>query len=456
MPNRIYLGVLMYGSVTSRFYMRYQSYVSQIAQAMPGMRPSILTTNAPYVEHATTNLVQTALKDDDWDYLVFLEHDNIAPDDWAGVVANELDPEIHKVVGRWYFGKAQEDMRSICGYVRPNGDFDRFSHDEVRFFRDHPGLYRVGVGMEGVDDSSVTFTVGVGCTAVHRSVFENWSGKMPWFHSVMEWIETPDDPHGQRGRIAMLGHDVNFCLEAAKQGIDVWIDTRTPSGHIGEFVSNDETYLATAQFMAMQGRASKQLLAGKPDPESLPPGIPTAMRTAELDAVKRLAIDKTVLEIGSRYGASTFMMGHGAKLVYALDWHRGDVWHGEPDGSGDTLEVFWRYALKYKMRDKIVPLVGRSDQILPTLADSAFDMVLVDGDHSYAGARYDMQQALRLVKPGGIIVCHDFNREEMFPYPKDSPLEIGVTRAAREVLGEPDELIETIAVYHLGRVTAVA
>jgi predicted O-methyltransferase YrrM len=449
LKNRIFLGVLMYGPVTSRFYMKYQGYVSQIAQAMPGQRPSILTSNAPYVEMSTTNLVQTALLDPDWDYLVFLEHDNIAPDDWANVVANELDPEVHKIVGRWYFGKAQEDMRSICGYVRHNGAFDRLSYDQVQYFREHPGLYRVGAGMEGVDDSAETFTVGIGCTAVHRSVFENWTGRMPWFTSPMDWIPTPNDPDGKLGRIAMLGHDVNFCIEAAKQGYDVWIDTRKASGHIGEFVSDDETYSLTAQHMLAAGQTSVEVLAGQVDPAKLEPGIPTSMTTAELQGLAKLAIGKTVLEIGSRYGASTIgMAGMGAKIVYALDWHRGDVWHGEGGGTGDTIWIFWNYINKYGMRDKIVPLVGKSDQVLPILPTQYFDLILVDGDHSYEGCKFDLQHSLRLLRPGGIIAVHDFEREQQFNYPEGHELEIGVTKACKELLGEPDELIDTVAIFH--------
>jgi predicted O-methyltransferase YrrM len=447
--NRIYLGVLMYGPVTPRFYMKYQGYVSQIAQAMPGVRPSILTSNAPYVEMATSNLILAALRDKDWDYLVFLEHDNIAPDDWANVVANELDPDVHKIVGRWYFGKVQEDMRSIPGYVYPNGTFDRFSFNEVKFFHDNPGLYRVGAGMEGVNDGAATFTVGVGCTAVHRSVFENWTGEMPWFNSVMDWVETPDDPAGNRGMVTMLGHDVNFCREASKQGFHVWVDTRRAAGHIGEFVSDETTYMATAQFMLGEGTTSLSVLAGKPDPDNLQPGIPTGLSQKELMSLSKLAVDKTVLEIGSRYGASTIgMAGMGAKIVYALDWHRGDQWHGEPDGTGDSLEVFWRYIGNYGQRDKIVPLVGKSDQLLPILPAQYFDLILVDGDHSYEGVKYDLHHAKRLLKPGGIIAVHDWKREEEFPYPEESGLAFGITQACRELLGEPDELIDTVAIYH--------
>ena len=442
------LAVLLYGPVTPRFYMRYQGYVAEVAQAMPGHRPAVITSNAPYVEDATNNVVQTALdSEEEWDYFVTLEHDNIAPPDWARVITHELDPDVHKIVGRWYFGKAQEDMRTICGYVRPNGDFDRFSYDEVQYFRQHPGLYRVGAGMPGVDDSSLTFTIGMGCTAIHRSVFENWTGKMPWFQTISSWKQDPMNP--KRGKRGVLGHDINFCLEAAKQGIDVWVDTRKASGHIGEFVSDEDTYTATAQHMISRGEVDPAALSGgiKLDPVTNELGGPlTAMDGVELRTLAQHAHGKTVLEIGARLGASTFSMAKAAEIVYSVDWHRGDVWHGEAGGVGDTLPIFWRFAQKYDLRDKVVPLVGTSQQVLPILPQGHFDLVLVDGDHSYAGALFDVVQAKRLVKPGGVIAIHDFGREAV-NIPEDSPLYIGVTKAAREALGEPDELIGTVAIY---------
>lgn len=485
-PNRIFFAIPMYGPVYPTFYQRYMGFVGELQRANPGRPVQILTVNMAHIEHVMTKIVQEALDHKrqevvkvyrqlkeaepnatdaaliaraeeqvgdsaDWDYLVVLEHDNIPPHDWAAVVANELDPDIHKVVGRWYFGKEPGDQRSICGYIRPDGAHDRLSYDEVQYFRQNPGLYRVGTGMPGVDDSSLTFTVGMGCTAFHRSVFENWSGPMPWFQSVSTWKPAPEGlPY--KGSIGYLGHDVNFCIEAAKQGIPIWVDTRAASGHVGEWISDDVTFTATAQHAIREGKVDPAALSGAPNLEPYAganpgDGVLTAMTNDELASLARLAQGKTVLEIGARLGASTFTMARGAQIVYSVDWHRGDVWHGEPGGTGDSLSVFWRFAQKYGLRDKVVPLVGTSRQVLPRLEGKAFDLILVDGDHSYEGATYDLYQARRLIKPGGAIVVHDFNREQQFDYPDDSPLKIGVTRAAREVLGEPDELLETIGIY---------
>jgi predicted O-methyltransferase YrrM len=40
---------------------------------------------------------------------------------------------------------------------------------------------------------------------------------------------------------------------------------------------------------------------------------------------------------------------------------------------------------------------------------NAFDLVLVDGDHSAAGAMADLQNVWPLVRPDGCVVFHDTN-----------------------------------------------
>lgn len=431
MSNRVLIGLPLYGSVAAHFFQQWLSFQARLATACKG-QVAVITTNMAYVDHADTSILQSALKDKSWDYIALIESDNIIPDDWPNVIVNELDPDVHKIVGRWYFGRVQEDMRPICGYLHPNGDFDRLSFEQVQAFRAHRGLYRVGAGMEHVDDTASTFTVGLGCTAVHRSVFEQWTGEMPWFKSQASWNE-------EAQRVGYLGHDIHFCMQAAAQGFDIWLDTRKSAGHVGEFVSDEETYTATAMHMASKGGFTI------PTPADLPEGIPTATSQEERDELVRLAKDKVVLEIGSRYGASTIGMAQVARVVYALDWHRGDVWHGGEAG-GESLGLFWGYISKYGLKDKVVPLVGRTDQVLPLLASESFDLIFIDGDHSYEAVRSDLLRSLGLLRPGGVLVLHDYDRESRLgPEYSQGELELGVTRAVDE-LGLEKRVVDTLAI----------
>lgn len=49
---------------------------------------------------------------------------------------------------------------------------------------------------------------------------------------------------------------------------------------------------------------------------------------------------------------------------------------------------------------------GKSSDILPYLKSDSFDIMFIDGDHSYEAALYDIRSAKRLVKIGGFI-CGD-------------------------------------------------
>ena len=48
------------------------------------------------------------------------------------------------------------------------------------------------------------------------------------------------------------------------------------------------------------------------------------------------------------------------------------------------------------------------------------DMVFVDGDHSYDGCRGDIEIWLKHVKPGGLIIVHDYGKSELDDHP-DGP-----------------------------------
>ncbi len=64
--------------------------------------------------------------------------------------------------------------------------------------------------------------------------------------------------------------------------------------------------------------------------------------------------------------------------------------------------------------DKIVKLRGRSQQVLPFLAEESFDFVYIDGSHMILDVLQDAAMCWRLVRPGGILVFDD-NEHTLFP-----------------------------------------
>lgn len=126
----------------------------------------------------------------------------------------------------------------------------------------------------------------------------------------------------------------------------------------------------------------------------------TAMRPAELDALTALASGGVALELGAWYGASTIALARSARLVVSVDWHR-----GAPDQfAGDSLPT---YLANIREWGNVIPVVGRFEDVLPLLRVQAFDLVFIDGTHTFRAARDDIELAAELVKPAGVIVAHD-------------------------------------------------
>lgn len=57
-------------------------------------------------------------------------------------------------------------------------------------------------------------------------------------------------------------------------------------------------------------------------------------------------------------------------------------------------------------------LVGFSKNILPQFTPNQFEMIYVDGCHSYKGCKQDLELSWPLLKSGGVILCDDYNRDD--------------------------------------------
>jgi predicted O-methyltransferase YrrM len=166
-------------------------------------------------------------------------------------------------------------------------------------------------------------------------------------------------------------------------------------------------------------------------------GIPSGLTENEGRELEALAAEKVVLEIGSWYGSSTIRMARTASAVIAVDWHRGDV-HA---GYGSSLMIFWRNLLRHGAADRTLPVIGLTSVALPRLADHQFDLVFIDGLHTYDAVRSDMELSLPKLKQGGTLAFHDYGRPEF-----------GVTQAVDELVrstGASTRFVDSLAVLQL-------
>lgn len=159
------------------------------------------------------------------------------------------------------------------------------------------------------------------------------------------------------------------------------------------------------------------------------PPIDTSLTLAETAELQRLAKGADVLEIGSAYGYSTVALALVAKSVVAVDPHTGHASYGH-------LRANLGF---YNVTDKVDVVVEFSQAALPVLFElgRSFDLVWVDGDHRAEAVEHDVTWALRLLRLGGALACHDYD-EVTCP---------SVRVALDKLFGGPGELTDTLAVY---------
>ncbi|MDD2850973.1 MAG: class I SAM-dependent methyltransferase [Desulfuromonadaceae bacterium] len=131
-----------------------------------------------------------------------------------------------------------------------------------------------------------------------------------------------------------------------------------------------------------------------------------------------------ILEIGSYLGASTTALGHGIMLrrsalysLYCLDsWQdyekQGFYAKGiaPPEASDIDILSSFIHTTSF-MGEQLRILKGTSSQFAPLLPSEFFDMVFVDGAHDYENVFFDINLALRIIKPSGLICGHDYHSD---------------------------------------------
>ncbi len=150
------------------------------------------------------------------------------------------------------------------------------------------------------------------------------------------------------------------------------------------------------------------------------------LTTTEGQELARLGEGKAILEIGSYCGRSTICLAQRAISVAAIDTFDG---RGTAV-PGQTFETFQRNLRRYGVHDKVSPLVGPSEAILPNLPP-VFDLAFIDGSHDRDSVKRDAELALRCLRERGRLVFHDYQ----------TPENPGVTAAVDEMLAAGARLI---------------
>jgi predicted O-methyltransferase YrrM len=171
----------------------------------------------------------------------------------------------------------------------------------------------------------------------------------------------------------------------------------------------------------------------------VPDDVQSSITRNEAETLARLARDTTVLELGAWLGHSTICMAQTAQRVYSVDWHQGDPHAGE----ASTLSGYFANLGRYGVRDQVVPIVGRFEDVLPILDKGVFGLIFLDGFHTYEQVKRDLVQIQRIRTPDTTLVFHDYGVEAS----SRGGAVFGVTQALQETLGQPARVVDTLAIY---------
>lgn len=124
------------------------------------------------------------------------------------------------------------------------------------------------------------------------------------------------------------------------------------------------------------------------------------LRRVAVDERQRCGRPLDILEVGSLFGESAKVLAHGGRVVCVDLFEQG-------------LERFTANTIGCH----VTPFQGDSRLLLPLLPDHAYDLIFIDGDHTWPVVDNDLKQAKRLIRPGGVICGDDL--EYMLTCPGD-------------------------------------
>lgn len=125
------------------------------------------------------------------------------------------------------------------------------------------------------------------------------------------------------------------------------------------------------------------------------------------DEVRALPPNPRILEIGSWKGLSACVMADARPDAVI---HCVDTWAGSPEHDVYNPDALYEEFLLNTSwaAQAIIP------HRLPDIyIDGQFDMLLVDGEHTYEATKRDLAAYLPTVKPGGVALVHDCCMDEV-------------------------------------------
>ena len=131
---------------------------------------------------------------------------------------------------------------------------------------------------------------------------------------------------------------------------------------------------------------------------------------------------KKFFEIGTYLGETTWTVAasNPETDVYTLDLPSANAFHDlKYEGTDPAIFERWDRGITFHgtpEEDRIHQLFGDSATFDFSPYHGTIDVVYIDGSHSYTYVKNDTEAALKLLRPGGVIVWDDFMYPGVFTY----------------------------------------
>lgn len=140
------------------------------------------------------------------------------------------------------------------------------------------------------------------------------------------------------------------------------------------------------------------------------------MTRAEVDKLISLLPEQgLMLEVGSGEGvtASFIAEARSAARIVSVDSYPYELGHGDWPASPARL-VNWRQNSRHNQ----TLWLGQLDTFHIIAKECKFDLILVDGNHTFTAVHTDLLIASTLLKTDGVLAAHDYNLSPAWPHVK--------------------------------------
>jgi len=125
-------------------------------------------------------------------------------------------------------------------------------------------------------------------------------------------------------------------------------------------------------------------------------------------------VSPRVLEIGIFKGEFLDYIVNNCNIssIDGVDLFHGETCSGDADGNNlvyyNLDKSYEELSDKYKNSSTVKLIQSDSSSYLKTVDDEYYDIIYIDGDHSYEGVKKDLNASFQKIKNGGYIAGHDY------------------------------------------------